>query len=73
MRTFLFAFVAVSSWAVEPCVKCHSSFNQPQVVREKQTVMIQRVRSNQMPPGSTLTDTEKQRLIQQIIRKAKSN
>jgi hypothetical protein len=72
MRLSLLVLITGCLWAVEPCIKCHPSFAQPQVVREKQTAMIRSVRSNQMPPGIKLSDAQKQQLIQLIIRKAQT-
>lgn len=72
MKNILFVLASMSALAVEPCVKCHSHFQDRKVVRQRQAEMIQKIRTNQMPPGSTLTETEKQQLIQKIIRVAKS-
>lgn len=72
MRNLLFAITTMTAMAVEPCVKCHSQFQDRQVVRQKQAAMIQKIQSNQMPPGSTLTETEKKQLIQRIVRTANS-
>lgn len=64
--------LSMSAMAVEPCVKCHSQFQDPKVVRQRQTDMIQRIQRNQMPPGTALTETEKKQLIDKILRTAKS-
>lgn len=72
MRKLLFAFATITAVAVEPCVKCHSQFQDRRVVRDKQVQMIQKIRSNQMPPGSTLTELEKKQLIQKISQVANS-
>ena len=62
----------MSVYSLDQCIKCHSEFQNSKVIKQKQLSMIQRVRSNQMPPGSTLTEEQKKQLIRQITVAAKS-
>ena len=73
MRHLLLLITSVNLLALEPCVKCHFQFQDRQVVRQKQAVMIRRIQTNQMPPGKPLTEAEKRQLIARIQQVSKSN
>lgn len=57
---------AQKGYQLAQCFGCHRDFRIRAVLSEKKTEAILKVRTGQMPPGVSLTLTEKTQLIRQI-------
>ena len=55
-----------SGYQLSQCFGCHQDFRNRAVLSEKKTEAILKVRTGKMPPGVSLTNTEKTQLIRQI-------
>jgi hypothetical protein len=58
--------VALKSQPLATCVSCHGEFENPAVVAQKRSVMIDKILRDQMPPGDILNQYQKGLLIEDI-------